>query len=289
MKWMILIGVILLLCVAEWIREIRTFRITHYDIISNKLNGIKKEQTVLFLSDLHNNTYGLNNEKLLQAVKMQQPDFILIGGDMLVGKKGLSLEVAEELILELSKLCPVYYANGNHEFRMKIAPELYGEEFQAYKNNLEKAGVVFLENSFAELNWDGCPVRICGLEIPRECYKKFKKNSFTIEQMYECVGENEVEKYQILLAHNPVFMDTYKTWGADLILSGHLHGGVVRIPKVGGIITPQFSLFPKYSGELTVEGETSIVVSKGLGTHTIKVRFMNPAELIVLHVKGREK
>ena len=107
--------------------------------------------------------------------------------------------------------------------------------------------------------------------------------------MYESLGKVDDTKYQVLLAHNPPYMQAYCKWGADLILSGHLHGGVVRLPGIGGVISPQFHLFPKYSGELTVEGETSIVVSKGVGTHTFKVRFLNPAEIVVLHIKGKEK
>ena len=84
-------------------------------------------------------------------------------------------------------------------------------------------------------------------------------------------------------------MDLYKTWGADIILSGHIHGGVIRIPFIGGVISPQFRLFPKFSGEYKKQGNTSMIVSKGLGTHTIKVRFMNPAEIVVLHINGEEK
>ena len=87
------------------------------------------------------------------------------------------------------------------------------------------------------------------------------------------------------MAHNPVYMEAYKKWGADLVLCGHLHGGIVRIPWLGGVISPQFRLFPKHSGELTKEGEQNMVVSKGLGTHTIKIRFLNMAEVIVLHIQ----
>lgn len=288
-KWFILIGVIVLICIVEWIREIVTFKVTHYDITSEKLNGLKKENKVVFLSDLHNNCYGKGNERLLQAIKKQNPDCILIGGDMIVGKNNLSTKVAEELVGKLTEICPVYYANGNHEQRMKIYTETYGTKYQEYKNTLVSKGVKFLENIHVDLLWDNCPVQIYGLEIPREGYKKFKKTTISLEQVEECVGQADIEKYQILLAHNPVYMDTYLKWGADLVLSGHLHGGIVRIPGLGGIITPQFRLFPKYSGELTMKDGKSVVVSKGLGTHTIKIRFLNPAEVIVLHLKGTEK
>lgn len=288
-KWLILIGVIVLICIVEWIREIVTFKVTHYDIKSDKLNKLNHEYKIVFLSDLHNNRYGKNNEKLLAAVREQNPDLILVGGDMLVGKADVPSKVAEDFVSKLTEICPVYYANGNHEQRMKIYPETYGTKYQEYKKTLTNKGVRFLENTHVDLLWNNCPIQIHGIEIPREGYKKFKKTTISLEQVKECVGQADIEKFQILLAHNPVYMDTYLKWGADLVLSGHLHGGIVRIPGVGGVITPQFRLFPKYSGELTMKDGKHVVVSKGLGTHTLKIRFLNPAEVVVLHLNGIEK
>lgn len=282
--WMIILVLILLVCVVEWLREILTFRITHYDIRSDKLRDMSRDRTLLFLSDLHNNQYGKCNEKLLAAIRQQNPDFILIGGDMLIGHPCAKNNIAMEFVEKLTTLCPVYYANGNHEQRMKLYPETYGSMFEEYKRVLEQAGVHFLENEHVDLLWDKCNVQVHGLEIPKECYKKFKRRTLTVEQINVRIGAIDTEKYQILMAHNPAYADIYKTWGADLILSGHLHGGVVRIPGIGGVITPQFRMFPKYSGELTLDNEQAVVVSKGLGAHTIKIRFLNPAELVVLHI-----
>lgn len=283
-KWLILIGVIVLICIVEWIREIVTFKVTHYDIKSEKLNKLNHERKIVFLSDLHNNRYGKNNEKLLDAVKEQNPDLILIGGDMLVGKANIPSKVAEDFVSKLTEICPVYYANGNHEQRMKVYPETFGTTFQEYKDRLIKSGVTFVENENVDFNWDGCQVKIHGLEIPVEFYKKFRKQTLLVDVVREQIGETEPNCYNILLAHNPTYTKTYLEWGADLILSGHFHGGVVRIPKLGGIITPQWHMFPKYSGELTKENEKYVVVSKGLGAHTLKIRFLNPAEIVVLHI-----
>lgn len=287
-KWFILIGVILVLCIAEWMREIFTFKITHYEIVSDKLNKLKVERKVIFLTDLHNNSYGSNNDKLLTALKKQNPDLILIGGDMVVGKPEISTKVAEHFVCKLAEICPVYYANGNHEQRMKIYSEKFGNKYEEYKTAVEQSGVHFLENEYVELMFETLPVQIHGLEIPREGYKKFRKTFVSLEQIKERIGKPNSSCYQILLAHNPNYADTYLQWGADLVLSGHLHGGIVRIPGLGGVITPQFRLFPKYSGELTVKDGKSVVVSKGLGTHTIKMRFLNPAEMIVLHLRGKK-
>lgn len=286
-KWFVLIGVILFLCTIEWIREVFTFKITHYSITSNKLSGLKQEKKIIFLTDLHNNSYGRNNRKLYDAIMKQSPDLILIGGDMVVGLPGAQQKVALEFVSSLTKICPVYYANGNHEQRMEIYPETYGSIYQEYKNELMQAGVIFLENQREDILLDDCFIQLYGLEIPAMGYKKFKKTTLNADEVEACVGKPDQDKYQILLAHNPIYADAYLKWGADLVLSGHLHGGIVRIPGVGGIITPQFRFFPKYSGEHTKVGTSDIVVSKGLGTHTIKVRFLNPAEVVVLHMQKR--
>ena len=283
-KWLILIGVIICICIVEWMREIVTFKVTHYDIKSEKLNKSNHERKIVFISDLHNNRYGKNNEKLLATVKEQNPDLILIGGDMLVGKADVSSKVAESFVARLTEICPVYYANGNHEQRMKVYPETFGTAFQEYKDRLIKSGVTFVENENVDFNWDGCQVKIHGLEIPVKYYKKFCKQTLPVDVVREQIGEPELNCYNILLAHNPTYVSTYLEWGADLILSGHFHGGVVRIPKLGGIITPQWHMFPKYSGELTKENEKYVIVSKGLGAHTLKIRFLNPAEIVVLHI-----
>lgn len=288
-KWSIVIGIILLLCVAEWIRELFTFKITHYEITSDKLHGLKDERTIVFLSDLHSNRYGKDNSRLLDAIRRQKPDFILIGGDMLVGKKRSSTKIAEDFVEQLTAICQVYYANGNHEQRMKLDSYKYGDKYQEYKLHLEQLGVRFIENNHIDCSWDGSQIQIYGLEIPSTAYKKYRKSAVSKEKIEKLIGQADEHKYQILLAHHPMYMESYIQWGADLVLSGHLHGGVVRIPGLGGVITPQLCLFPKYSGELTVEGDTTVVVSKGLGTHTIKIRFMNPAEVVVLHVRGRKK
>ena len=283
-KWFILIGVIIFICIVEWIREIVTFKVTHYDITSDKLNKFYGERKIVFLSDLHNEQYGKDNEKLYRAVKDQKPDLILIGGDMLIGKTNAFPKSAEAFVSRLTKICPVYYANGNHEQRMKVYPETFGTTFQEYKDRLITSGVTFVENENIDINWDDCQVKLYGLEIPVEFYKKFRKKALPVDVVREQIGEPDANCYNILLAHNPTYTNTYLEWGADMVLSGHFHGGVVRIPKLGGIITPQWHMFPKYSGELTEKNGKHVVVSKGLGTHTIKVRFLNPAEIVVLHI-----
>ena len=283
----IIIGILVaavLLVFAEMYRELHTFRVTRYQVASPKLAG---EKTWVFLSDLHNQVYGVNNCRLIDAVKKESPDLILIGGDMLVGKNGHSYEPALACVKELVKIAPVYYANGNHEERMKLKPQKYIRPVLCIiSGKAAESG----STSFGKLNLtvlsDESKVRLTGLEIPLECYTHLKRREMPEGAIKERIGNRDPEAFQVLLAHNPSYMKEYLAWGADLILSGHLHGGMVRIPGIGGVIGPDFVLFPKYSGEMRRVGDQTVIVSKGLGTHTIHIRLFNPAEVAVLSLNN---
>lgn len=283
----VLLAIVCILVIVEWMREIHTFRVTYYKVQSPKLKHLRKK--IVLLSDLHNYTYGNENEKLLKAIRAEKPDLILIAGDMLIGNASLSTEVPRKLIEQLPAICETYYGNGNHEQRMKLYQEEYGSLYDEYKTYLEKKGVHFLENEKLCIKWGEQNVVIYGLEIPAECYKKFQRVRLPEKYLENVLGTINPKDYQILIAHNPMFVPEYLQWGADLIVSGHFHGGVARIPFFRGVITPQGGLFPKYSGELTKEGNQTVVVSKGIGIHTIKVRFLNPAEIVVLQIGDSEE
>ncbi|SHJ22462.1 metallophosphoesterase [Hespellia stercorisuis] len=276
-------GALALLLGVECIRELNMFRVTHYRIDSPKLKTLGEEKKIVFLSDLHNKVYGNNNEELIRTIAAQQPDLILIAGDMLIGKEGADIDPAVDFVKRLPRICPVYYGNGNHEQRMKEQPEKYGDVYERFRGKLVDAGVKFLENETVSLDWIGVEAVVSGAEYSMRYFEKFKRYEMPVEEIESRIGKADPHKYQILIAHNPVYFQTYKRWGADLVVSGHLHGGIVRIPGIGGVITPQAWLFPRYSGELTVDGDSSLVVSKGLGTHTVNMRLFNKAEVIVLH------
>lgn len=286
----------------EMYREVHNFTVTRYNVTSPHLKGLLKETRVLFLSDLHNRIYGSHNEQLLQAIREEKPDLILIGGDMLVGKPVEPFDTALEFVSQLPSICPVYYANGNHEGRMKEEPEKYGDAYADYRKALEKCGVILLENAIEHLNLNGQKLAVCGLEFPVYTYKKFHRSCIDKKDVADHLSHfhtsddmtaefpGEVpDQYTVLLAHNPAYMDAYLEWGADLILSGHLHGGLVRIPGLGGIITPQGFFFPKYSGEMTQVGEQTVIVSRGLGSHTLNIRLFNVPELISIRLIPAEE
>lgn len=264
-------------------RELSRFVTVQYTV---NVKGLKKKRKIVFLSDMHNHVYGEGNGNLLEAIRKETPDYILIGGDMLVGKSGISYQSALSFVEKLPEICPVYYANGNHEQRMKEIPENYVQSYTEYKRNLIKSGIHFLENESVNLTWDDKKVKITGLEIPLGCYLHWHNDSLKVNEIINRIGEKDNDSYEILLAHNPSFVKQYMERGAELILSGHLHGGIVRIPGIAGAISPSFEIFPKYSGDHYKEADTDIIVSKGLGTHTFNIRLFNPAELIVINFVG---
>lgn len=268
-------------------RELNTFRVKEYQVASPKLNALEREVKIVVLADLHNKVYGEKNDILVQAIKQQNPDLIFVAGDMLIGKSGKSersFEPAVEFMEQIASICPVYYGNGNHEQRMKEDTKKYGNAYSRYKKCLERKGIIFLENASVKKSVCGVDMEIHGLEIPMVYYEKFQRRKLAEDIVKQCLGKADTSRFQILIAHNPVFFPAYKAWGADLSVSGHLHGGIIRIPGIGALISPQAVLFPKYSGEMVCEDGAYQVTSKGLGTHTVNIRLFNQAEIVVLHL-----
>ena len=258
------------------------FHVVKYNLSSNK---IKKEHHFVVLSDLHNKSYGDKNEKLLKSIDKLAPEAVLIAGDILTAKPGKNYGVAIDLLKELAKKYPIYYGMGNHETRLFLYPEVYGDMGINYEKELSGIQIGFMRNESRE--W-GDNIRITGLDMKRAYYKRFKKEPMDNSYLPETLGTADAEKYEILLAHNPDYFEEYAAWGADLVLSGHVHGGMMRLPILGGIVSPAFKFFPKYDGGLFKQGKSTMILSRGLGMHTIPVRIFNPGELISLKLSPQK-
>ncbi len=242
---------------------------------------IKKPCRAVVLADLHNKCYGKNNEQLLAKIRESKPDFILVAGDIPTAKNGKSLEIAISLIEALARDYPIFYGSGNHEQRMKLYSETYDNMGERYENALREAGVHRLVNEHAVLEENG--IGIYGSEIDKLFYKRFKIQSMGEDYLESILGKPETSRYTVLIAHNPDYFLQYAAWGADLVLSGHVHGGIVRIPFWGnGIVSPSVRLFPKYDGGVFKEDKSTMLLSRGLGMHTIPFRLFNPGELLVV-------
>ena len=245
---------------------------------------IKEPVVLVFLSDLHDNTFGEKNEKLLKEIKRIHPDAVLIGGDTMVTKPGRAdLSRTKELLQGISRLsCPVFYANGNHEQRMQRDRGVYGSMYDEFRKLLEEYQVNYLQNKTVQWRDD---IAVSGVDIAWKYYQDFHPDSMVPSYLTRRLGKAESERFQILLAHSPLFFDAYAGWGADLSLAGHFHGGTIRLPGLGGVMTPQYQFFHPFCGGVFEQNGRWMLVSRGLGTHSINIRIGNRPQLAVIRLE----
>ena len=281
---LIIIGILCVcflgICIISVI-ENRKIVVTNYLISSPSIPESFRDCRFLVLADLHNACFGKNNETLLRMIQEQQPDYILIAGDMIVGKPEQSTDVPASLIEELARKYPVYYAKGNHELRAGLYPDTYGTLWTDYQKRLE-GKVTWLVNEWTALTRGGDSIWLYGLDIDSKYYKRFRHRHMEPSYLTDLLGKPEPEAYHILLAHNPDYFSEYAEWGADLVLSGHLHGGLIRLPWLGGMLSPMFHFFPRYDRGRYEEKNSVMLLSGGLGSHTFRFRVNNLPEILVI-------
>ena len=280
----IIATLIILILLTVIILDTHRFVVARDYINTSKVNGSIK---IAFLSDLHDKHFGENNEKLLAAVRKEKPDLVLIGGDMITAKLGEDITETMAFLKELAKDNTVYYGIGNHEYRVSLYPENYGSLYDDFLAGIQEAGIRILRNEVIEDKDKN--IRIYGSEIDRRFYKRFRQNPMEPDYMEEILGKVYGDYFNILLAHNPQYFKEYAGWGADLTLAGHIHGGLVRLPLLGGVVSPMLSFFPKYDGGTFFENGKEMILSRGLGTHTIPIRMFNPGELNIITIKGKQE
>lgn len=293
----IIVGLLLIFILWSFLEQ-RMIVNSKYIIHSNKLGDDIHNLSFVVLADLHNKTFGKNYKKLIKRILEQKPDFVIIAGDMVTKRKPCYPGKAYNLIKEISEHYPVYYAYGNHEqyfedlaytddneaYKKHIA--LY-EAWSIYKTRLMQLGVFLLDNNSVVLQYNNSKLTITGLSISNDFYARTNKLKLE-DEIKNKIGNRSNEGYQLLIAHNPIYFKDYIEWGADLIISGHVHGGLIRLPFVGGIISPQVKLFPKYdSGQYTLN-DRHMVISRGLGSHSFMPRILNPPELVQIRIKKSE-
>ena len=230
------------------------------------------------ISDLHNAEFGEGNTELLRRLEENAPDIIVITGDLIDARRP-NIETALHFVRESVKLAPVYYVPGNHEARLPS----YG----VLRSGLKKAGATVLENKALPLKRDGDKITLIGLSDPK--FVKWKNatnadNAAIIRTPLKRLLPPD-NAYSIVLSHRPEQFETYAACGADLVLTGHAHGGQFRFPFVGGLFAPNQGFFPKYDSGLYTEGKTNMIVSRGLGPSVIPIRFHNRPELIIAELR----
>ena len=234
--------------------------------------------TIAQVSDLHNAEFGGGNRELLAILEEAEPDLIAITGD-LIDSRRTDPAPALAFLEGAVELAPVCYVTGNHEFRVYDA-------YQDLKSQMEELGVIVLENESMVL--EEVPLRVIGLDDPS--FGVRSDPSATPEQILQGAltvlapqaGEEDLRT--VLLAHRPEYVELYAQHGADLVLSGHAHGGQVRLPGVGGLYAPGQGFLPAYTSGLYQIGETSLVVSRGLGNSLFPLRVNNRPEVVLVEL-----
>ena len=287
MKWFLFLLVILLIALILQAIELTRFTISGYELTCPKLQN---SHCFAVVTDLHGFSYGEGNIRLLAAIRQCQPDGILLAGDLTVAGKKWTQERAYEFLTQTAAIAPVYYGLGNHESRdLHSSNPLHARRMADYLDRVRALGVTILDNTSILVQDKEDNFVISGLSLPLSYYKKGRNIPLEEGLITESIGKSSRDATQILIAHNPTYSKEYAAWGADLTVCGHYHGGLVRVPGVGSLISPQLTLFPKYDAGMYSFGERSVLVSRGLGTHRFHVRIFNRAELLCVTVKPASK
>lgn len=261
-----------LILIAAWLVWSNvTFGTTHYAIADEKIPASFAGFTIAQVSDLHNAKYGDGQAKLLAAVRQAEPDIIAVTGD-LIDAKHTDVEAAMEFIRGAVDIAPVYFVTGNHE--------AWTAQYETLQEQMTKSGVIILDDTAVTLTRGGDSLRLLGLRDPA-----FTESTDDVaDKLTALLGDGG--EYSILLSHRPALMDVYAESGVNLVLSGHVHGGQIRIPFLGGLVRPSYQFFPDYTGGLYEQDGTQMVVSRGLGNSVLPVRVNNRPELVVITLEG---
>lgn len=276
---------ILAACVGLLFYEIRISRysltISSYEIASDKLTG---QLRIVQLTDLHDSEFGEGNSQLVSLVADQNPDLILITGDLLDSSVE-DTDTAEELIAALSEFAPVYFSLGNHELE-------YEERFGANVTELfTAAGGILLERTYLDLEIAGQRIRLGGLYGYCVPEKYLEESDARTEESAFLTDMQDTDRYTILLCHMPyawLELDGINEWEIDCVFAGHAHGGQIIVPFLGGIWAPDQGWFPGRLWGLfySEDGDRCVVLSRGLGSTEVVPRINNVPEVVTVDLTG---
>ncbi len=280
-NFIILLVIILLFLnlYKEYYTSKYTLTTSYYEISTNQISSLR----IVHLTDLHNSVFGTNNQDLIDLVNTQNPDLIFITGD-LVNADSDDYSIAVHLIEQLSTIAPVYISYGNHEYE--------------YENNynieltplFEQAGAIVLEKEYVDITINNQNIRIGGIYGYCVPAKYLITNEADKDECAFLLDFQETDAYTILLCHMPVcwmLSDGINEWNIDCVMAGHVHGGQIILPFIGGLYAPDYGYFPGKLEGLYYSDDNSkvLVLSKGLGSTEIIPRMNNIPEVLVLDIK----
>ena len=264
----------------EFLRSRYVLNVTHsvvsMDSLPKNFDGTK----MVVIGDLHQMRFGDYNELLAKKIKIEEPDYIFFVGDMGDSRK-YNVDAFYDLLETLGRDIPFIMVPGNHDLRLGG-----GKVHKNFLREVSNAGAVLLDNACAEMKAGDDKLYIYGFCQPLQPQKDVDINHWRLSSVSDgylssTLGKCPDDAPVILLAHDPTYFSSYSNWGANLVLSGHIHGGMVRLPFVGGIFSPSRKLFPKYTSGLYEKGDSKLFVTRGLGS-SIMTRFGNPPEISVV-------
>ena len=269
--------VICLILIAIWIVwGNNQIKLTEYIITSSKVPDSFTCFEIAQVSDLHNTEFGEENTKLIELLSEVEPHIIVLTGD-LIDSRHTDIEIALDFAGKAAQIAPVYYVSGNHEARVP--------EYEDLKTGLIEAGVTVLENQKAHITRDGERITLMGIQDPSFHTDYLFGDAESISRQAISELQNESEDFTVLLSHRPELFELYVDTGVDLVFSGHAHGGQFRLPFIGGLVAPNQGFLPKYDAGRFDEGNTTMIVSRGVGNSIIPFRINNPPELVVVELK----
>ena len=278
-KTICLVTAILLLIIGWVIWGNKALMINEITIKNEKIPDSFSGFRIAQISDLHNAEFGKENKKLLSLLETCEPDIILLTGD-LVDSRNADIEVAISFSKKATAIAPTYYVSGNHEARI--------DEYKDLIEGLENAGVQVLRNESVLLEQSGENICVAGMEDQSFVTDYLFGDSETVTKdvLSELISDEDV--FTILLSHRPELFDAYVECKADLVFSGHAHGGQFRLPFIGGIVAPNQGLFPEYDAGQFKEGSTNMIVSRGIGNSILPFRVNNRPEIVLVELKSEE-
>lgn len=273
---LIIISVLVISTVFIIIDSYINIDVSHYQIKSTKISNKYNNYKIMLLTDLHNRDI---TNKLVKIVNDENPDIIVMSGDM-INEKVEGFDNFFKLCEKL-KDKTIYYVFGNHEENM--SDEKQNEFINKIK---DKTNVILLNNDKLELEDN---FNIYGFSHQVKYYLASTKEKIDIKYIEDRIGKIDTNEFNLLISHDPLLYDLYSEYGFDVVLSGHLHGGIINIPFIGGLLSPDFTFFPKYYKGVNKIEDTSLVISRGLGYgYIIPIRMFNRAEVVIINLMKNE-
>ncbi|MBQ9798458.1 MAG: metallophosphoesterase [Thermoguttaceae bacterium] len=259
-----------------------SLQVERFEYVSAKVPPSFDGFVVVCVADLHEKKFGPNNERLFAAIRAANPDVIAISGDLIVDPP-LNVEFARHFIADAAKIAPVYYVSGNHE---AIAPTQ--TEYLPFVKALEEAGATVLDGEKVELKRGDSSLVIAGVADPLlelKTDRRLTSEQVVAEKLRRAPPD---ERFYLLISHRPELAELYAQHGVDLALTGHAHGGQIRLPFVGGLVAPNQGFLPRYDAGAYRIGESTTIVSRGLGPSIFPTRLFNRPHLVVCELRTRE-